>query len=276
MTSAVEHVAVLLVEDSALDAKVIEGQLSQSTSVRFELTLETTLASGLQRIAETHFDVLLLDLNLPDSEGLETFFKVFRLAPQIPIVIITAQDNDDLATNAVSAGAQDFLVKGRTDVAGLVTAIGFAVKRHRRLRRLNPHLAGLHGQTYNNRETADLITDSEKLTPPLRTREPETFTRLFRRYGELLSAARDQRESKVLQNVSDELHGLAMYLFLSYGGTNDAQEIHRHALENRCHTAPSETHQALFDEAQLLLIELLGYLADLYRDAELRDTSAPA
>lgn len=268
-------VAVLLIEDSTLDAKVIEGQLSQSDSVQYQLTVASTLQQGLERLAATSYAVMLLDLNLPDSEGLETFLRVFRLAPEIPIVVVTAQDDRQLANNAVSAGAQDFLVKGRTDVDGLVTAIDFAMKRHSRMRRLNPHLAGLHRQSYTSRETADLITDNEKLTPPLREREPDTFERLFHRYEELLTAARDQRESKIVHNVSDELHGLAMFLVLSNGGTTDAQDIHRHALEGRCRTAPAENHQALFAEAQLLLMELLGYLVDLYRNAELLDASPP-
>ncbi len=271
------RLAVLLIEDSALDAKIIEGQLAQpqQDAPSSVLTVVTTLAAGLKRVAVQPFDVMLLDLNLPDSEGLETFLKVFRLAPEIPVVIITAQDDRVLAANAVNAGAQDFLVKGRTDVDGLVNAIGFAVERHRRLRRLNPHLAGVHRRSYSSRDTADLISDAKKLTPPLRLREPETFERLIQRYEELLGAARDQRESKVMSNICDELHGLAMYLFLSQGGTNDAEEIHRHALEARCRAVPSETHQPLFVEAQLLLLDLLGYLVDLYRDSDLRNSSVP-
>ena len=73
------------------------------------------LSDGLERLDKGGIDLVLLDLGLPDSRGLDTFFKAHAHAPEIPFVLLTGLDDETLALNAVRQGAQDYLVKGATD-----------------------------------------------------------------------------------------------------------------------------------------------------------------
>ena len=87
------------------------------------------LTIGLYRLAKGGIDAVLLDLGLPDSQGLNTFEKTYALAPKVPILILTANDNDSLAVEAVRRGAQDYLIKGKIDGALLIRAVNYAVER---------------------------------------------------------------------------------------------------------------------------------------------------
>ncbi len=93
------------------------------------ITRSERLSKGLERLAEGGIDAVLLDLGLPDSQGLGTFKKVHSAAQQVPILILTAYKDDSLALEAVHGGAQDYLIKGRFDAALLVRAITYAIER---------------------------------------------------------------------------------------------------------------------------------------------------
>lgn len=264
-----EPIQVLLIEDSTVDARIIEGQLSWSESVQFEVTVCATLAEGMDRVERGRTDVLLLDLTLPDSQGFETFLKTFRLAPHVPIVVITALDDAGVATDAVRSGAQDYLVKGKIDSQSLSHAVLFAIERHRSLRWLNPHLAGLRPGQKATGGPADSTTNGEKIHTPLSQNDPDTFQALCTRYRKLLDLAKLQRTKRELQNISQDLHGLAMYLCMLQAGASDIEAIHRAALELAAPEASQESMQAYVEEGQLLLIEIMRYLADFYRDCAL-------
>ncbi len=88
-----------------------------------------TLSDGLEKLAEIHPDIILLDLSLPDSQGFETFDRTIAAAPKIPIVMLTGLADDDLAIRAVQAGAQDYLVKGQVDGNLLARTIRYAIER---------------------------------------------------------------------------------------------------------------------------------------------------
>src|SRR5262249_9573930 len=85
----------------------------------------------LDRVAQEHFDVVLLDLSLPDSVGLETLTTLHAQAPQVPVVVLTGFDDETIAVEAVQAGAQDYLIKGQAEGNLLVPAIRYAIERQR-------------------------------------------------------------------------------------------------------------------------------------------------
>ncbi|MDQ3816020.1 MAG: response regulator, partial [Armatimonadota bacterium] len=124
-------IQVLLIEDNPTDVLLIEETLSAVTSAQFEVTHVERLGAALERLGEQRFDAVLLDLGLPDSQGLETFDKLHRQYPQIPIVVLTGLDDETVAVQAVQAGAQDFLVKGQVDSHALARAIRHAIERQR-------------------------------------------------------------------------------------------------------------------------------------------------
>ena len=122
---------VLLIEDNPGDVRLVRVLLGGPAEARFVLESAERLTEGLGRLSEGTFDALLLDLNLPDSQGLETFLRVAAEAPQIPAVVMTGTDDVGLGVRAVQAGAQDYLVKGRVDGELLARSIRYAVERKR-------------------------------------------------------------------------------------------------------------------------------------------------
>jgi len=128
-----ERIRILLVEDDPDDVWIMRGLLGDRWDGPFELVHIDLLSSGLKRAAENDFDVVLLDLSLPDSRGLETFFKMKAgVGESVPIVVLSGYDDETTAVKAVQAGAQDYLVKGQVDDNVLIRSIRYAIERSRR------------------------------------------------------------------------------------------------------------------------------------------------
>jgi signal transduction histidine kinase/DNA-binding NarL/FixJ family response regulator len=121
---------VLLVEDNPGDARLLREHLDRR---RFELTHVDRVAEA-QRVLESQtFDVVLLDLSLPDGAGLETVTTMLRAAPTLPVVVLTGTDDETLALRTVQAGAQDYLVKGAVSEQLIERTIRYAIERRRAL-----------------------------------------------------------------------------------------------------------------------------------------------
>ncbi len=125
-------VRILLIEDDPDDVWIMRNLLGDRWDGPFELHHVETLADAMDRCASSMFDVLLLDLALPDSKGLETFLAIYAYAEGMPIVVLSGYDDESTAMKAVQAGAQDYLVKGQVDDSTLVRSIRYAIERNRR------------------------------------------------------------------------------------------------------------------------------------------------
>ncbi len=122
---------VLLIEDDPGDARLIQEMIKDIGYNKFELIYKETLIDGIQSLFENEFQVILLDLSLPDSYGLDTFTRMLDKAPEIPIIILTGTDDQKLAVEAVKSGAQDYLVKIMVNSTLLERSIYYAIERHR-------------------------------------------------------------------------------------------------------------------------------------------------
>ena len=122
---------VLLIEDNPGDARLIGEMLAQEPEAPFRLQWVGRLASGLERLAAGDTALVLLDLSLPDSIGLETFARVYEHSPNVPIIVLTGNDDRELAVSAVKSGAQDYLVKARLERELLMRAMRYAIERKR-------------------------------------------------------------------------------------------------------------------------------------------------
>jgi signal transduction histidine kinase len=120
---------ILLVEDNPADARLLRESLAESRAAPFELTHVERLDAALARLDAERFDVVLLDLSLPDSAGLDTLSRAHARFPGVPIVVLTGQADKELALEAIRQGAQDYLVKGQVDGNLLVRAIRYAIER---------------------------------------------------------------------------------------------------------------------------------------------------
>jgi two-component system sensor histidine kinase UhpB len=121
-------IKILLVEDNPGDALIIKEMLRDVYNDNFDLVHFKRLDEGVDHLKED-FDIMLLDLNLPDSEGIETFNTMNMHAPELPIIILTGLLDEDLAINIVSEGAQDYLVKGQIDKQLLSRSIKYSIER---------------------------------------------------------------------------------------------------------------------------------------------------
>jgi signal transduction histidine kinase len=129
------NVRALLIEDNPGDADLIRESLgSGAPSFAIELVHEETLAAGLAHVGDpgrSAVDVVLLDLSLPDSHGLDSIARLVAAAPAIPVVVLTGLDDETTALRAVQEGAQDYLLKGEVTRSALVRAVRYAIERKR-------------------------------------------------------------------------------------------------------------------------------------------------
>jgi signal transduction histidine kinase/CheY-like chemotaxis protein len=122
-------IRVLLVEDNPGDARLIKEMLAEAEGQDFSIEWVTRLADGLERLGRDQVDVVLLDLDLPDSQGLDTFLKAQQQAPQVPFVVLTGLADETLALTALRQGAQDYLFKDETYPNLILRAIRYATER---------------------------------------------------------------------------------------------------------------------------------------------------
>ena len=157
-------IRVLLIEDDPNYAKTIRLVLSEAPGSNFRAEWAEGLAEGRQRLAEGQTDVVLLDLQLPDSTGLETFSRLHRNYPEVPIVVLTGAADDAVAIEAVRQGAQDYLVKGEANNALICRSLQYATERHRLTTMLaQANESRFRSAVVNNRDGI-LIVDEKGIT----------------------------------------------------------------------------------------------------------------
>lgn len=127
---------VLLVEDDESDAHLVRQALRLCRDTRYEISWTISLAEAKQHLCEHRADVLLVDLSLPDSSGLNTVRSIHEMYPVLPLIVLTGHDNVEFALEALESGAQDYLIKGRFDTDSLTRAIRYAISRAKLEQRL--------------------------------------------------------------------------------------------------------------------------------------------
>lgn len=123
--------SALLIEDSPADREIIARELQMDEYSTFELTAATSLEAGLKKLMSQPFDVVLLDLSLPDAWGLEAVLELTRTWPDLPIVVLTGLEDQQTALAALKEGAQDYLSKDGLDRNLLIRSLQYAIERKR-------------------------------------------------------------------------------------------------------------------------------------------------
>jgi two-component system cell cycle response regulator len=246
-------VRVLLIEDDPDVSALLQEMIKGAKDPTFDLESAQRLSAGLNRLTEGGIDVVLLDLGLPDSEGIETFLEVKRKAPTVPVVVLTGLDDQDLAVKAVREGAQDYLVK--TDIKGrrLVQSIRYAVERQRPLARLEKKVENLRRRTDELRKTnrhileeQELVLKEEKLTVLLQmagaiAHELNTPISVMMGFVDLMKGHKDVPEelteylayiletSEELANIVSRIQNIRHYETVPYCGDVSIINIHQKA-----------------------------------------------
>ena len=164
---------ILLIEDNPGDARLIREMLSENQHGALRVEWVTRLSLGIERLAEGGIDLVLLDLSLPDSQGLQTCRTIREEAEDVVVIVFTGFDDADMGTRAVQEGAQDYLVKGKVDGALLIRSIRYAIERQQMVRQLKAlsvtdQLTGL----YNRR---GLTMSGEQMTKLARRLGQEVY-----------------------------------------------------------------------------------------------------
>ncbi len=127
---------ILLIEDNPGDVRLIQEMLKDVKEAEFNFIHAKRLSEGIELLLKNGIDVVLLDLSLPDSRGLETFRSLRKRIPDIAVIVLTGLDDAETGMKAVQEGAQDYLIKGKVDGQLLFRSICYAVERNRMFRQL--------------------------------------------------------------------------------------------------------------------------------------------
>ena len=137
---------MLLVEDNPADVEMIRELLSEQTGTSFNIVSADRLSAAKPHLADGRIDIILLDLGLPDSQGLETLRRVREYAGEVPIVVLTMLDNEKTGLDALKEGAQDYLVKGQMSGPSIARSLRYAIERNRIEKELKKHRDSLEEQ----------------------------------------------------------------------------------------------------------------------------------
>jgi len=267
---AAAPLCVLLVDDNPGDRDLACDRLEHAGGI-FDIRCAGSLREALDCLAESPVDIILLDLGLPDSQGIETFRRLQAAIPELPVVILTGAEDDAMARAALNAGAQDYLVKDWTDANLTGRSLRYAVER----KRLQLQLERERRARELEREEASqqwlVGTPSTSVTArlfgqrPLREASPAAFEEHLQQYSRSIRLALDNRVTNTGHAVSERMRSIAERMGSSLAGPRDIVDLHRAAMAALCEGANARQVEAYTDEGRLLLLELMGYLVTFYR-----------
>lgn len=183
--SATKRINLLLIDDDLEDVLLLKETLAESSEQSFHVIHTGWLKTGLDCLAKGEIDLVILDLNLPDSRGLDTLRTLLSQTNQVPIVVMSELTDETLALATIQMGAQDYLVKGRTDEKIIVHIIRYAIERHRLYQNLHDTEARTRLIIKNNVDSI-LIVDCEGV---MRFVNPSAETLFGRPAEQLIGAA---------------------------------------------------------------------------------------
>ncbi|MEO8139330.1 MAG: response regulator [Gemmatimonadota bacterium] len=154
-------IRVLLIEDNPADARLVKEMLRETGAGWVTLTHSRDLTHAVDLLRDQGFNIILLDLSLPDSEGLGTFVRAQAQAQNVPIVVLAGLEDEEMALRAVAAGAQDYLIKGRVDSHLLYHALRCAIERHR----MKSQLRTAQGRLQQVLTSSPAVLYATRLTP---------------------------------------------------------------------------------------------------------------
>lgn len=261
------ELVVLVVEDNSEDYFLLQRQLRQSRN--FSLLPATSVAEGLACLAEHDVDLILLDLSLPDSDGLDTVSQIVGNS-SAPVVVLTSTESEQTGLEALHRGAQDYLVKGSFNPVLLMRTIRYAVERYRLLDELNESRELIRRERENKRlkvmswQDGSTPADNRKTRRALKNRSPETYTKALGIYTQLLDSALEQRGFKVDNNLPARTKELAELLGSCQAAPKDIVEIHSSVLEKSLDNMEPGKSRVCNEEGRYLLTGILGHLCSYY------------
>ena len=254
---------ILLVEDEPEDIETIQNMLRDVRSAffqrGFELTSAETLSAAKQILSAQKFDVILLDLMLPDSCNMNSLQELQSQSTGVPIIVQTALEDEVVAVKALELGACGYLPKIASDRNLMLYAIRSAIERKQQLVDFDQK------QELDNLESileniSELETDRS-----LKRRFPDIYDEIKQRYYQLLNRFVEQKIYQVEYELTSQIKILIEQLGYLQATPRDLIELHRLTLERKQISLSKKGSKAYIIEGRYLLLELIGKLASYYR-----------
>ncbi|MGL5034516.1 MAG: response regulator [Microcystaceae cyanobacterium] len=274
MSSELCH--ILLIEDESATTALIQSLLfpavpsSLSQGFDYELSSVTSLEAGLEKLEEQAFDLILLDLNLPNYQGVESLICLRERDRQIAIVVYTEDDHETLVIRAFQTGADGYFRLNSLDSDLLLYEVRSAQERkfyskgvetQRRLAQQEQEFEDLASLVTSTTSVTARMFGSETLQESL----PDIFAELSQTYGNLLDLALEQRAFKVEHRISERLRALADKMGFLKASPRDVVELHTQTLRAKNQDVTIAKAQVYVAEGRLMVLELMGYLVSFYR-----------
>ncbi|MEI8395950.1 MAG: response regulator [Rhodospirillaceae bacterium] len=255
---------LLLVEDSRGDAEAVRLCLSAEGTGDYEIFVVQTLGAAFGYLEREKIDIVLLDLTLPDSTGLETIARLYAAAADLPIVVLTGSDDERLALCCIQAGAQDYICKSDMTPHTLRRALGYALGRMRegQMQALRTMLQGC--QALSSQQMNGTVTRTLAGIGPIKDRSPDAFAQFQDTYGNLLERYMEYLRVKV-DKPRDLMEILATRLGDLGATPRDMIDIHVGALDAAARKLKQSRVPAFASDGRLFALEMMGLLVDYYR-----------
>jgi len=213
-----EPLRILLVEDNPGDVRLLREMFATERPGSFEIVNLPRLGQALNHLAKGGVDIVLLDLGLPDENGLETVRRVRQLAPEVPLVVLTGRDDDAAVAEAMLEGAQDYLVKGQIENRALPRALRYAIERFRLLNK-----AGL-----TNRELERRVQEKDLMLSEIHHRVKNSLQVVSSLLNLEAARIQDPTVSEMLMTTQNRVRSMALIHQTLYQ-SKDFAEVDFHA-----------------------------------------------
>jgi DNA-binding response OmpR family regulator len=273
-----EAIRVLLIEDDFRFVELLKAWLEEvpeggGSSPPLHLESVDSLAGALSRLEAEPPDIVLTDLNLPDSQGLVTCEQILEHAGSVPVIILSGLDDEALAIQAMGRGAQDYLLKSLLDGRQLLRSIRYALERNHLQRELE-QVRQVQLQQ-REQESMDRLNERSGGSTPLTAQllgvqnleqgQPDVFAQMIERLVVTWEHVVEMRTHKVVYNVSQELRELAWEMGLLKCGPRDVVALYRAALLQVERSDKPRRNEIVHEEGRYLAFELMGNLVSYYR-----------
>ncbi|CAG9296023.1 response regulator [Celerinatantimonas diazotrophica] len=255
---------LLHIEDNMADQILVQEVLEQRNEMHYDLTQIANITQAKQLLAQPscpQFDIILLDLNLPDSQGLNSLTNVLKLYPGTPIIVLTGYENNALGLKAISMGADDYLSKSQVTHANLlVKTIQYAIAR-------SHHPAQSHSEqpqksASDNNYYLSKDTDDDK---PLRNTAPDLFAELCKIQQELIVLYADsEKTSEDNELIENLIKTIIRQLGDVHADPSDLIDLNKTALATRCLDESPIRAVQLKENNRELLLNMLTQLSLWY------------
>lgn len=263
---------LLIVDPSRTDLEQLTAAFERAGDHVFSITRAGSLAEALSAADQRRFDLVMLDLVLPDSQGIETFVTFHRRVPSVPVLVLTTPESERVGMQAVEEGAQDYLDKHDLSMPLVTRSVRYALERAG----LQQALAESLQRKQQDRELRNIdrlsrtpgtsVTARMYSAAPLSETSSALFGSLVAAYGALLEEALEHRTYTTdLPGGSEGVRELAERLGVQRATPRDVIEVHCRALRDKTATGPWQRAQAYMVEGRLLVTELMGHLVSFYR-----------